>query len=388
MRNPTSASRSPRFDSVTLPTNHEALRAELRAFVAQERAAGRLAAPRRTFRFSPEFSHRLGAAGYIGMTWPKRYGGHERSALERHIVNEELLAAGAPVGAHWVADRQTGPLLLSYGTEQQKQRFLPRIAEGACYFCIGMSEPDSGSDLASIRTSGKRVEGGWLINGSKLWTSWAHQAHYMLALVRTSPRSENRHAGLSQMIIDLASPGVIIRPIHNLAGEHDFNEEAFTDCFVPDEMVLGDVDDAWNQVISELAHERAGPERFLLAFQVFVGLVRVLGPDPSRRASEVLGRLAAHLITLRSMSLSVAGMLQQGKIPDVEAALVKDLATNFDRQLPEIARRLALAEPTATIDEAFRQTLAEAILYAPASTIQGGTREILRGIIARGLGLR
>ena len=388
MQGPTSSSRAPQFESVTLPAGHEELRAEVRAFLAEERAAGRLTAPSRTFRFSADFSRRLGAAGYIGMTWPKQYGGHERSALERYIVIEELLAVGAPVGAHWVADRQSGPLLLRYGTEQQKERFLPRIAQGECYFCIGMSEPDSGSDLASIRTSAKRAGGGWLVNGSKLWTSWAHQAHYMLALVRTAPRGENRHAGFSQMIIDLASDGLEIRPIHNLAGEHDFNEETFTDCFVPDEMVLGEVDNGWSQVVSELAHERAGPERFLLAYQVFVQLVRVLGPNPSRHAQEILGSLAARLITLRSMSLSVAGMLQRGKVPDFEAALVKDVATNFDRQLPEIARRLALAEPTAKLDDEFHRTLDEAILYAPASTIQGGTREILRGIIARGLGLR
>ncbi len=388
MPNPSSATHSLRFDTVDMPAHERELRAEVRAFLAEERLAERLPPPRRTFRFSAESSRRLAAKGYIGMTWPKAYGGHERSSLERHIVNEELLAAGAPIGAHLVADRQTGPLLLRFGSEQQKETFLPRIAAGECCFCIGMSEPDSGSDLASIRTAARQTEGGWLINGTKLWTSWAHQAHYMLALVRTSPPEENRHAGMSQVIIDLKSDGIDIRPIHNLLGEHEFNEEVFTDCFVPDEMVVGNVGQGWEQVVSELAYERSGPERFLLTFQVFVELARVVGSNPSRHANEVLGRLAAHLMTLRSMSFSVAGMLQQGQHPNVEAAVVKDLGTNFAKQLPEVARRLVQAEENCQPDDTFVETLEEAILYSPTHTIQGGTREILRGIIARGLGLR
>jgi len=387
MPDPGSATHSLRFDTVEMPAHEVQLRAEVRAFLAEERVAGRLPPQRRTFRFSTEFSRSLGARGYIGMTWPKSYGGHERSSLERHIVNEELLAVGAPIGAHFVADRQTGPLPLRVGSEQQKKTFLPRIAAGECCFCIGMSEPDSGSDLASIRMAARRVEGGWLINGTKLWTSWAHQANYMLALVRTSPLQENRHAGMSQVIIDLESDGIEIRPIRNLAGEHEFNEEVFTDCFVPDEMVVGDVGQGWDQVVSELAYERSGPERFLLTFRVFEELARVVGANPSRHASEVLGRLAAQLMTLRSMSFSVSGMLQDGELPNVEAAVVKDLGTNFSKQLPEVARRLVQSEENCEADDGFVETLEEAILYSPTHTIQGGTREILRGIIARGLGL-
>ena len=387
MPNPGSVVHSLRFDPVAMPACERELRADVRAFLATERRAGRLPPPRRSFRFSAEFSRRAGARGYIGMTWPKAYGGHGRTSLERYIVNEELLAAGAPIGAHFVADRQTGPLLLRFGSQQQREHFLPRIAAGECCFCIGMSEPNSGSDLASIETSGKRTDGGWLINGTKLWTSWAHQADYMLALVRTSPRQDNRHAGMSQVIIDLRSDGIDIRPIRNLVGEHDFNEEVFTDCFVPDEMVVGEVGQGWDQVVSELAYERSGPERFLLTFQLFIELTRVLGDNPSRHATEILGRLAAQLMTLRSMSISVAGMLQQGKLPNVEAAVVKDLGTHFAKQLSETARQLVSAEPSCQPDDAFWKTLNEAILYSPTHTIQGGTREILRGIIARGLGL-
>ena len=377
-----------RFDPVELPPGHAALRAEVRAFIEGERAAGTRFGGDWSVRYAPEFSRRLGARGYIAMTWPRTYGGHERSALERYVVTEELLAAGAPVGAHWVADRQSGPLLLAYGSEAQRRRFLPEIAKGTSYFCIGMSEPDTGSDLASIRTSATKTDGGWLVNGTKLWTSGAHLCQYMIALVRTAPRGEDRHAGMSQMIIDLAAPGIAIRPIRNLAGDHHFNEEVFTDCFVPDDMVVGEVGQGWSQVVSELGYERSGPERFLSTFGVFVELVRAVGPDPSRRAAETLGRLAAQVMTLRALSLSVAGMLERGLAPNVEAAVVKDMGTNFAKALPEAARTLVQAEPSAEAGAAFDKALGEAILYAPAFTIQGGSREILRGIIARGLGLR
>jgi alkylation response protein AidB-like acyl-CoA dehydrogenase len=377
-----------RFDPVELPPGHQDLRAEIRAFIETERAAGTSFGGDWSIRYDAGFSRRLGAAGYIGMTWPKQYGGHERSALERYVVTEELLAAGAPVGSHWTADRQSGPLILRVGSEELRRRILPRVAKGECFFCIGMSEPDSGSDLASIRTTATPTDGGWLINGTKLWTSGAHLADYMIALVRTAPPSEDRHAGMSQMLIDLKnSPGIAIRPIRNLAGDQHFNEEVFTDCFVPDDMVVGEVGQGWAQVVSELGYERSGPERFLSSFQVFVELVRAVGPDPSPRAAEVIGRLAAHIMTLRSMSLSVAGMLQSGMSPAVEAAVVKDMGTNFAKAMPEVARTLSQGEGL-DVGEALETAITDTILYAPSFTIQGGTREILRGVVARGLGLR
>jgi len=173
------------------------------------------------------------------MTWPKEYGGGGRSFLERYVVTEELLAAGAPVGCHWIADRQSGPLLLKFGTEAQKQAFLPGIISGESFYSIGMSEPDTGSDLASIRTSAVQVPGGWCLNGSKIWTSNAHLNHFMVTLVRTAPATENRHEGMSQFIVPIHADGVTVRGIDNLAGEQDFNQIFFDDVFVPDDHVVG-----------------------------------------------------------------------------------------------------------------------------------------------------
>jgi acyl-CoA dehydrogenase len=375
-----------RFRPIEIPPEAEALRAELRRFLAAEREAGRFTPSFEGWGgFSPEFSRAMGARGWIGMTWPKAYGGQARSPLERYVLTEEMLAAGAPTRAHWVADRQSGPTVLRFGTERQKRTYLPRIARGECYFCIGMSESDSGSDLASIRTRARKVEGGWEVEGAKIWTSNAHRCHMMILFVRTSPRGEDRHAGVSQFLVDLAAPGITVRPIINLANEHDFNEVAFDRVFVPDDMVVGEIGNGWNQVTSELAYERSGPERWLSTYGLLRALVDAVGPAPGAKEAEAVGRLVAHLVTLRRMSVSVAGMLQEGAAPAIEAALVKDLGTNFEQDIPAVARRIV---PPAARSADFAGALDRAILWAPAFTLRGGTREVLRGIVARALGLR
>ena len=371
------------FEAVGLPPEAEALRGEVREFTSMELPADYW--PNSDFNegHSPDFSRKLGERGWIGMTWPKRFGGGERTFFERYVVTEELLAAGAPVSAHWIADRQSGPLLLNYGTEAQCRRYLPRISRGECYFSIGMSEPNSGSDLASVRTRAERVSDGWIVNGTKIWTTDAHRNHYIIALVRTAAPSEDRHAGLSQLLIDLHADGVTVRPIRNLAGGEDFNEVVFEDCLVPDDGLVGEPDNGWTQVTSELGYERSGPERFLSAFRVLVEFVRAVGNDPCRDEAALIGRLASHLMTLRRMSISVAGMLQQGGNPSVESALVKSLGNDFEKLVGELVR-LQAHPGHPGLDRCLRQTL----LHSPSFTLRGGTREILRGVIARGLGLR
>lgn len=371
-----------------LPPRAAELRAEVRAFLAQERASSAWT-PRADVWLSgwdERFTKELGRRGWLGMTIPVEYGGRGASALDRYVVTEELLAAGAPVAAHWVADRQIGPTLMRFGTEEQRRRFLPGIAAGEVYFGIGMSEPDAGSDLAAVRTRADRVDGGWELTGTKVWTSGAHHAHAFFALARSSPRDEtNRHAGLSQFIVELDAPGVSIRPIPLLTGAHHFNEVVFDRVFVPDAMVLGEVGAGWRQVTSELAFERSGPERFLSTFPLLRALVGELA-GTSGNEREV-GALVTRLWTLRRMSLAVAGSLESGEAPELAAAVVKDLGTRYENEIVDAAR-LLVATPPDPGGGGFARLLADAVLHAPGFTLRGGTNEVLRGIVARGMGLR
>lgn len=379
------------FEPVQLPANAVALRDEVRLFVAEHIKAAAFDPRLNAWGTRhPAFSRACGAMGYIGMCWPKRYGGHERSALERFVVIEELLAAGAPVGCHWVADRQSGTQILRHGSEEAKQTIIPKIVKGECYFSIGMSEPDSGSDLAAVRCRARRIEGGWQITGSKVWTSAAHMAHYLILLARTEAVEEDRHAGLTQFIVDTSEPGFATRPIYNLYGAHEFNEVILDNYFVPDAMVLGEVGQGWRLVTGELAFERSGPDRFMSTFQLLLDSIRQLSQagDADRQCLQDLGRLIVHLSSLRRMSSSIAGKLERGENPAIEAALVKDLGTAFEREVPEVFRRLLAIEPSMGSSAAYDENLGMSLLRSPSFTLRGGTREILRGMIARGLGLR
>lgn len=377
------------LDPVALPPEVDALRREVRAFLAEEIATGRITPHCDNWLagWDPAFSRRLGERGWIGMTFPPEYGGSAAGALARFVVTEELLAAGAPVAAHWIADRQSGPALLKFGTAEQKSTFLPAIARGECHFAIGMSEPDTGSDLASVRTRATRVDGGWVLNGSKIWTSGAHRAHAMIALVRTEPPEKDRHAGLSQFVVELPADGVHIRPIRLLNGEHHFNEVVFDNAFVPDSRLLGNPGAGWLQVTSELAMERSGPERILSTFPVLAAAVDFLakaeGTDVAR-----LGAIVARLWALRQLSLAVAGRLAAGAEPAVEAATVKDLGTRFESLLTDTVRLLTRVEPEPGSANHLARMLAECVLHSPGFTLRGGTNEILRGVVAKQLGVR
>ena len=368
-----------------------ALRGEFRAFLAEQL---KHRTPRQRsdnwYGFDRGFSKAMGQAGYLGMTWPKQYGGHERTAFERYVIVEETLAAGAPVGAHWIADRQSGPSILKYGTETQKRFFLPGIAAGDLAFCIGMSEPDSGSDLAATRTRAMRDGDHYRVTGTKVWTSFAHEADWVILFCRTgSGGPADRQQGTSQLLVDLRNtPGLTIKPIIDLAGQHHFNEMHFEDALVPADMLLGQEGQGWEQVMSELAFERSGPERFLSSIELLVQLVNVLQGRTSDAAVLTLGRLTARLAVLRRLSRSVTAMLQDKQDAGLQAAIVKDVGALFEQGLPDIARELVDAEPDPRAASAYAAVLGNIVLNAPSWSLRGGTREILRGIIARGLGTR
>jgi hypothetical protein len=374
-----------------IPDSAEALRPAVRAFLDEAlagRPTDRLA--RSWMGYDADFSRALARQGWVGLTLPREYGGGGKDAFHRFVLAEELLARGAPVSAHWIADRQSGPLILKYGTEAQRRFFLPKICAGELFFCIGMSEPQSGSDLAGLRTRATRTADGWRLSGQKLWTTNAHRAHRMIALVRTHGGPEDRHAGLSQMIVDLTLPGITVRTIGDLAGDAHFNEVFFDDVHLPADALVGDEGAGWAQVTAELAYERSGPERIygsVVLFDAWVEHLRSL--DAPGEADLILaGRLLAHLAPLRELSLALTARLAAGASPVVEAALVKDLGTEFEQAIPNLLVDAVHASPDAAPPAMLLRTLHYVLQVCPTFSLRGGTREILRGMIARGLGLR
>ncbi|MBM7365377.1 acyl-CoA dehydrogenase family protein [Gordonia hydrophobica] len=366
------------------------LRRRVREFLRERRDSGTVSPTVDTWLsgWDVDFTRALAAQGWLGMTIPTEYGGHGRTFLERFVVTEELLAASAPVAAHWIADRQVAPTILRYGSEAIKRDYLPRITRGEMFFGIGMSEPDSGSDLASVRTRAEQVNGGWRVHGTKLWTSGGHEADAFIALVRTAPvaptapgERPNRHAGLSQLLVRLSDPGVEIRPVISANGLHHFNEIHLDGVFVADDHVIGELGDGWRQVTSELSFERSGPERFLSTY----GLVEAITHTDDVDVDDTeLGRIVGRLGGLHQMSLSVATALQRGDAADVPAALVKVLGTSLEGDIADLADLALPAGGTDTVSALTRR----AVTQRPGFTLRGGTNEILRGVIARGLGMR
>jgi acyl-CoA dehydrogenase len=375
-----------RIELGEMPPECEALRQEVREFLRDALKGLSVTERAKTWQNNNrEFSKMLGAKGWLGMTWPKKFGGHGRTALERYVVIEELLAAGAPVGYHWISERQSGPLLIRYSPDILAPKLVPLIVKGELGFCAGLSEPDSGSDLASIRTRAKRTSGGWEITGRKVWTSRAHDCEYMIALVRTGEKTDARHAGLSQFLVDMKLPGIEVLPIRSSLGTHTFNEVVLDGVFVPDECLIGTEGEGWAQVLNELKHERSGPERFLSSTQLYQKMIDVADRSDAAQ-TEVLGRVFSKYLALRSMSQGIALMMAKGDDPAVPASLIKDQGALMEQSIPEMASDYFAAE--GRNDPAFVEAIDYLTVAAPSFSIRGGTREILRGIIARGLGLR
>ena len=364
------------------------VRAEVAAFLERERGSFIPACDNWITGWDRTFSKRVADQGWIGITWPERYGGGGGSYVDRLAVTELLLAAGAPLAAHWFADRQMGPSILAHGTEAQKERYLPEILAGDVTYCIGMSEPEAGSDLAAVRTRAVRSEGGWCISGHKVWTSMAHHSDYMYLLARTDPGSQ-RHQGLSEFIVPLHSPGVTITAIHDMSGAHHFNEVFLDEVVVPPDALIGAEGRGWEQITGQLGYERSGLERVMSVWPLLAAMREEAGDDPWRLAE--LGELEASALVARQLVYRAAAVADTGRSPDHEAAMAKVFGTEVEQRIVEVASRWAgrTVRLAPTVPGApFAGHLFAAWLIAPSFTIRGGTTEILNGIIARrGLGM-
>jgi len=374
-----------------IPAEEHGFRSEIRTFLNEALVGMPSHLKARSWMGADEvFSRKLAARGWLGLTIPEQYGGSGKGFFSRFVLSEELLASGAPVASHWIADRQSGPLILKFGTEAQRNFYIPKICAGEAFFCIGMSEPNSGSDLASIRTRAQPNEKGWLLNGSKIWTTYAHHCQYMIALVRTSGETTDRQKGLSQVIIDLSLPGVTVRPIVDLAGDAHFSEVFFDNVQLGADALVGTEGQGWDQCNAELAFERSGPERIYSSVALLECWINLLREQPAHdnESTALLGSLLAEMAVLRALSLAVTQKLVEGESPAVDASVVKDYGTDFEQKIiRQIAAWLG-AHPEVSVSSDMLSTLGYLEQMGVTFTLRGGTREILRGIIARGLGLR
>lgn len=335
--------------------------------------------------FDPEFTEELGARGWIGMTWPVEEGGHGRSPLERFVVYEQLLMHGAPVCAGWFADRQIGPTLLQYGTEDQRRRWLPDIVAGRSVWCIGMSEPDAGSDVASLRTRAQRSRDAWVVDGAKIWTSGAARADWCYLIARTDPDAP-KHLGLSELIVDMRSPGITVSPIEDMTTNEHFCEVTFDEVRVPAANLVGELNGSFRQVMRQMEHERGGIDRLVSNHALY----RDLRAAGVLRADDPVGRQAiARIETAYRIGRQHVLREMLGQAPPGFSAVSKIFGTELEVELAELCA--AHMGPAALLwgpETGLGGRAARAVCYSPAYTIMGGTVTILRNIIAeRMLGL-
>ena len=353
---------------------------ELLALQAEATEVGRRAAADLAVRedswligTSRPFSLELAERGWLGMTWPVTEGGGGRSALERFVVFEALIAAGAPLATSWFADRQIGPTLLQFGTPDQRRRFLPDIIAGTSAWSIGMSEPDAGSDVASIRTRAEHDGDDWIVNGTKVWTSGAADADWCYLIARTDPDAPP-HAGLSELIVDLHSPGISISPITDTTGNRHFCEVVYTDVRVPGANLVGEENGSFRQVMRQMEHERGGIDRLVSNRALYDEFV------PRADASDALVRqeMAALESGYRIGRLLVLREVL-GQAPAGFSAATKTFCTEFEQRVADFCCRVAGA------DALLSSRVARNACYAPAYTIMGGTTNILRNILGERL---
>lgn len=377
----------------------ERFREEVRDFLEQEIKKGTFEPQCDVWMtgHSLELTHRIAERGWIGLTYPREYGGQGRSWIDRLILTEEMLRYGAPTALHWFGDRQVGRCLISYGSEEQKREFLPKIIKGEAFFALGMSEPEAGSDLASLKTQAIENGGVFVVNGQKVWTTGKHR-NYIYLIARTDPEAQ-KHRGLSEFIIDTSWPGVTMRPIVSLSGEEEFNEVFFDNVRVPKKYLVGQKNRGWYQIASQLDYERAGIERLMGNYPLFAALIKFaketsLDGQPVAKNPLVRSKLAQLQIEFevgRLFAYWVAVILDEGRVPNWEAAMSKTYSTTFEKHLANTAMEIlglyGQLRPESKLAP-MRGMAAHSYLGSKGYSLQGGTSEILKNIIAqRGLGL-
>ncbi len=360
---------------------------ELRRLADEATEVGRAAAARCDLREDSwligadrDFSRELAERGWLGMTWPTEHGGGGRTALERFVVVEALIATGAPIAASWFADRQIGPTLLQFGTDDQRAQWLPGIISGTDMWSIGMSEPDAGSDVAAIRTKAEKVDDDrWLVNGQKIWTSGAAEADYIYLVARTDPDAPP-HKGLSEFVVPMDSPGIKIERITDMTRNAHFCEVWFDDVEVPAANLVGELNGSFAQIMRQMEHERGGIDRLVSNRALYDEALAAF--TAAGAADELLRQRFARAETVYTLARHMVLREVLGQAPKGWSAITKTLATEFETEVADLCGRVAGA------DAMLWNRVSRNICYAPGYTIMGGTTLILRNIMGeRMLGL-
>jgi alkylation response protein AidB-like acyl-CoA dehydrogenase len=373
-----------------------ALASALRALADDARSVGRVGADRRRFRedgwlvgHDREFARSLAARGWIGMTWPREVGGGGRPPIERFVVYEALIGEGAPLASSYFADRQVGPTLLQFGTPEQVGRWLPGILSGTSMWCIGLSEPDAGSDVASIRTRALVDDrGDWHVTGSKVWTSGAAHADWCYLVVRTDVDAP-AHRGLSELVVDMRSPGIEVRPIVDQTGDRHFCEVRFDEVVVPGDHLIGERNGSFGQVMRQMEHERGGIDRLVSNRQLLLDCLPLAATGSPLVRQEIAALESSYRIGRFLVLREVLGQAPRGF-----SAATKTFCTEYEQRVTAFcaavlgvaAQAWSDGDGGVDVDAAdLPERVARGVVYAPAYTLMGGTTQVLRNIIGERL---
>ncbi len=384
----------------TFTKEQEDFRREVRDFLAAELPKRTPQAGGLSEKRDIEFSQKMAKKGWLGMTWPQKYGGQGRTYVEKAILMEELLKVQSPLAYHFMADRQVGPAIIHFGSEWQKEYYLPRIvkAEPGISFCLLFSEPNAGSDLVAVATRAVRDGDDYVITGQKVWTSGGHLADngWLLAWTNFDPKVP-KHKACSEFILNMKAPGVTIRPIINIAGDHSFNEVFMDEVRINKKYLVGKENEGFRQIMAQMDYERAGLERLLQNYPLYEMLKQQIKEMGTRRgqefyfwAKDAMAQLETEFQIGRLLCYYTAWTIDQGRTPTKEAALCKAYCTQYEQRLNDVATRVL--GPASQIREGkwapFNGYTANAYLWGPSYTLQGGTVEVLKNIVAlRGLGM-
>jgi len=372
---------------LTLSPSEQAFADELRAWLAENHPGEEPAGDEAAWQFRLDWQRRLHELGYAGLSWPKEFGGRGATLIEQAIFGEEMARARAPMAANVLGLVMGGPVVIAHGSEEQKRRYLEPILSGEEIWCQGFSEPESGSDLASLKTRAVKDGDEWVVTGQKVWTTFAHHAKWCMLVARTDADAP-KHQGLTYFLMDMDQEAVQVRPLRQITGEAEFNELFIEEARIPDANVVGGVGNGWAVAITTLMHERAGlgaasaaSVRIALGQLVELARERGVADDPTVRQ-----RIAALLIESEALRLNAwRGLTQIMKtgIPGPEGSLPKLQWSAVNQGLTELAVAIQGEDGLARdSDWTYR------FLRARANSIEGGTTEILKNIIAeRVLGL-